>query len=133
MGGCLVLEPEVVSLPSIDVATFALVFSAFALVAALLAVALSLRTASQVQANAQGEDLEPRPRPVLIDEANGGAWHGNVEEGYTRGPFVVKRMPTRGPEAARGNESEWVAYANGERVANSQNLAEVLGWCEGRE
>ena len=133
MGSGLVLEPEVVSLPSIEAATFSLIFSAFALAIALLAVALSLRTASQAQANAQGEDLEPRPRPVLTDEEDGGAWHGNVEEGYTRGPFVVKLMPTRGPKATRGNETEWVAYANGERVANSQNLAEVLGWCEGQE
>ena len=97
---------------------------------ALLSVALSLRTASQIQANAKGEDLDLRPRPVLVNGGSGGAWHGNVEEGYVRGPFVVKLMPTRGPEAARGNETEWVAYASGERVVASQDLSEVLGWCE---
>lgn len=121
------------NLPTLDAAALALILSAIALAGALLSVALSLRTASQLQANPQDEDLPPRPRPVLVDEDNGGAWHGNVEEGYTRGPFVVKLMPARGPEAGRGNETEWVAYANGERVANSQDLSEVLGWCEGLE
>lgn len=118
------------NLPTLDPATFALTLSAVALAVALLSVALSLRTTSQIQANAKGEDLDLRPRPVLVNGESGGAWHGNVEEGYVRGPFVVKLMPTRGPEAARGNETEWVAYASGERVVASQDLSEVLGWCE---
>ena len=121
------------NLLTFDAATFALILSAVALAVALVSVALSLRTASKIQANARSDDLEHRPRPVVVDEDNGGAWHGNLKEGYVRGPFVVKLMPTRGASVRHGNATEWVAYANGERVVASHDLAEVLGWCEGLE
>ena len=116
-----------------DINTVALLLAAVALAASLLSIALSLRIGVQAQTNAQGENSDPRLRPIMIDEDESVAWYGNVTDGYVRGPFVIRRMPTLGPEAARGNETEWVAYANGDRVANSQDLAEVMGWCEGLE
>ena len=116
-----------------DINTVALLLAAVALAASLLSIALSLRIGVQAQTNAQGEDSDPHLRPIIIGEDESVAWYGNVRDGYVRGPFVVRRMPARGPGAARGNETEWVAYADGDRVANSQDLAEVLGWCEGLE
>ena len=115
---------------SLSIPVVALIFSAAALVVALLSAALSLRVPQSMRAGVQGEPA-PSPLPVLAAEDDLGAWHGNVEEGYTRGSFSVKRMPTRGADAWRGNETEWVAYSDGERVAASPDLADVLAFCEG--
>ena len=126
------LELEVVDIDSLRVPIVALVFSAVALAVALLSAALPYRLWQVMQASAQDE-LAPQAILVPVAEHGAGAWHGNADEGYVRGPFNVKRMPKRESEVWRGNEGEWVAYANGERVAASPDLAEVLAYCEGLE
>ena len=115
-----------------DITAVTLIFSAIALAAALLSVALSFRVTQTVRANAQGVPV-PQPRPASVVDDTAGAWHGNTEDGYMRGPFSVRRMPTRGAEAWRGNETEWVAYRDGERAFASPDLEDVLRVCEAAE
>ena len=115
-----------------DVTSVALIFSALALAVALVSVALVFRVSQRTGANSQGIP-EPRPRPQVIAEESAGAWHGNSEEGYVRGPFSVRRMPTRGADVLRGNDSEWVAYRDGERAFASLDLEDVLRVCETAE
>ena len=120
------------NVPDFSVPIVSLIFSAAALAVALLSAALSFRTWQATQDSAGGEP-GPRPMPEPVAEYGARAWHGNVDEGYVRGQFTVKRMPTRGAEAWRGNDTEWVAYAEGARVAASPDLADVLAFCEGQE
>ena len=105
----------------------ALLFSAFALVLALLSIALALRQPSTQGSLAKGPiPLESTDMAVASSR---GAWAGNSREGYRRGDFTVTRMPTLGLEW-RGTETEWVAYRDGKRLTASPDLAEVLAWCE---
>ena len=117
------------NVPEFSIPVVALIFSAAALAVALLSVALTFRLWQAMQGSDQ-DDPAPRPFPVPLTEDGAREWRGSVDEGYVRGPFAVKKMPTRGAEAWRGNETEWVAYSNGERVAASPDLAEVLDFCE---
>ena len=114
-----------------DMSLIAFVFSAAAFATALLSAALSFRIISMIQGNGQEEDLGSLPpRPILAEDGVEWAWHGNVEDGYTRGPFVVSRMPILGSDAWRGSDAEWVAYRDGERTFASPNLEDVLRTCE---
>ena len=129
-------------------ASVALLFSAVALVVALLAAYFAWRAS----ATAAAAYHEPAPRPsrpgrgpdrdVDLDldldldpglaPSPDGAWVGSVATEYRRGPFTVRRVLTHGADLLRGRESEWVAYAQGERVHAAADLAEVLAWCEER-
>ena len=117
-----------------DVSSVALFFSAIALAVALLSLALTFRVSQIMRANAQATPLpRPRHRPVPVAEDAVGAWRGNTKEGYVRGPFSVRCMPTRGADGWRENETEWVVYRDGERAFASPDLEDVLRACETAE
>ncbi len=128
----MVLESKVVNVQDLSVPVVALIFSAAALAVALVSAALSIRLWQVINARAQ-QGAPPRPIAQPAAEDGARAWHGNMNEGYTRGPFAVRRMPTRGAEAWRGNETEWVAYRDGERAFASLDLEDVLRVCETAE
>ena len=109
----------------------ALLLSGLAFALSLVCLALLLRSPSQ----AGEEPLPAREEsgPVPVAAAGDSAWHGNSEDGYARGPFTVKRMPTRGADAMRGSEVEWVAYRDGERAYAAPDLEKVLRVCETAE
>lgn len=125
----MVLEPKVVNVNDLSVPVVAIIFSAAALAVALLSAALSFRLWQTINAPAQ-QEAPPQPMTMPVAEDGAGAWHGNITEGYTRGPFAVRRMPTRGAAAWQGDETEWVAYRDGERAFASFDLEDVLRACE---
>ena len=115
------------------VSIVALLFSAAALVMALLSVALIARLSTVAKGHVVAPSTdEPAPAHTPASRVLEGAWIGSVSTGYKRDGFTVCRMPTLGT-AWSVNETEWVAYFCGKRVMASKDLAEVLEFCEGND
>ena len=112
------------------VSVVALLFSAAALVVALLCVAFVLRLSDAVREARRAPAPSVPVEPPSVLERSYDAWHGTADVGYYRGPFTVTRMPCRGADLWRGQETEWVAYRDGERAHASPELEDVLRFCE---
>ena len=112
------------------VSVVALLFSAAALVVALLCVAFVLRLSDAVREARRAPAPSLPVEPVSVPEPRDDAWYGTAEVGYYRGPFTVTQMPCRGADLWRGQETEWVAYRDGERAHASPDLEDVLRFCE---
>lgn len=107
----------------------ALLLSGLAVAVSLVTLALVLFWAGPGRYRAR-QSVPEEDAPPNANVHEDAAWHGNHETGYVRGPFTVCRMPTRGTDLLRGQETEWVAYRDGERAFASPDLEDVLRVCE---